>query len=124
MNEKDLKMQTSIFEERIYTIQPGKLKEYLDRYRELGYKVQTRHLGKPIGYFVSEIGDLNLVIQLRRYESYADRNTRRDAMESDPDWIAYRKSNSLQVEQKNRILKSLDFCSLHNEKFENNETER
>ncbi|MFA0193648.1 MULTISPECIES: NIPSNAP family protein [Vibrio] len=110
-----------IFEERIYTIQPGRLNEYLKRYRDFGYKVQTKHLGKPIGYFTSEIGDLNLVIQLRQYESYLDRNTRRLAMESDPDWIAYRKSNSLQIKQKNRILKSLDFCSLHCETSESNE---
>jgi len=105
----------AIYEERIYEIQPGRLGEYLQRYKELGYDVQTKHLGRPIGYFVSEIGDLNLVIQLRRYVSHADRDCRRAAMESDPDWIHYRKVNSLQISQKNRILKSQEFCLLNDE---------
>lgn len=107
----------AIYEERIYEIQPGRLGEYLLRYKEMGYKVQTKHLGRPIGYFVSEIGDLNLVIQLRRYDSHADRNNRRAAMEADPDWISYRKANSLQVSQKNRILKSMEFCLLNDEEM-------
>ncbi len=106
-----------IYEERIYEIQPGRLTEYLQRYKELGYKVQTKHLGRPIGYFISEIGDLNLVIQLRKYESYEDRDLRRSAMEADPEWINYRKANSLQINQKNRILKSLEFCILNDEEM-------
>lgn len=105
----------AIYEERIYEIQPGKLSEYLQRYKELGYEVQTQHLGRPIGYFVSEIGELNLVVQLRRYESHADRDRRRTAMEADPAWIHYRMVNSLQVSQKNRILISTEFCLLNDE---------
>lgn len=105
----------AIYEERIYEIQAGRMKEYLERYRQLGYEVQTRHLGRPIGYFVSEIGDLNLVIQLRRYDSLADRALRRAKMEADPAWIRYREANSLQVNQKNRILLAQDFCLLYDQ---------
>ena len=38
-----------IYEERIYTILPGKLSEYLKNYEELGLPVQKKVLGVLIG---------------------------------------------------------------------------
>ncbi len=76
---------------RTYTLVPGRLAAYLELYEKEGLPIQQKHLGKPLGYFVTEIGTLNQVVHLWGYESQSDRERRRNAMEADPDWIAFRK---------------------------------
>ncbi|ARP83383.1 NIPSNAP family protein [Bordetella genomosp. 9] len=80
-----------LIELRRYTIVPGKLKEYLSLYQERGFPAQRKHVGEPVGYFISEIGTVNQVVHLWKYEDFADRQARRAAMEADPDWQAYKK---------------------------------
>ena len=75
---------------RTYTLVPGRLKAYLELYEKEGLPIQIRHVGKPIGFFTTEIGTLNQVVHLWGYQSLADRERRRAALESDPDWIANR----------------------------------
>src|SRR5205823_5849665 len=58
-----------IVEERIYTMQPGKVQEWLAFYGERGLPIQNRLLGKLIGFFSSEIGTLNQVVHLWAYDS-------------------------------------------------------
>ena len=100
---------------RTYTMIPGRLAAFLELYEKEGLPIQIKHLGKPIGYFVTEIGTLNQVVHLWGYDSLADREKRRGAMETDPDWIAYRKKSSaagnIQI-QENKILKSVSFSPL------------
>ena len=43
-------------EERLYTLYPGKLSEYLKHYTEEGMAIQTRHLPAMVGYYTSEAG--------------------------------------------------------------------
>jgi hypothetical protein len=101
-----------IVDMRTYTMVPGRLKAFLALYEAEGLPVQLRHLGKPIGYFTTEIGTQNQVVHLWGYESMADREQRRNAMEADPAWAAYRQksaaSGNLQY-QENKILKSVSF---------------
>ena len=97
---------------RTYTLVPGRTAAYLELYEKEGLPVQTKYLGKPIGYFVSEIGPLNQIVHLWGYESLADREKKRAAMEADPDWIAYRKKSAASgnvQHQENKILKSTSF---------------
>jgi hypothetical protein len=104
-----------IVDMRTYTMVPGRLKAFLALYEAEGLPVQLRHLGKPIGYFTTEIGTQNQVVHLWGYESMADREQRRNAMEADPAWAAYRQksaaSGNLQY-QENKILKSVSFSPL------------
>jgi hypothetical protein len=80
---------------RTYTMVPGKLKSFLTLYEADGLPVQRRHLPSLIGYFVTEIGTQNQVVHLWGYESLAEREQRRAAMEVDPDWIAYREKSAI-----------------------------
>ena len=60
-------------------------------------------------------GTLNQVVHLWKYESMADRERRRAGLESDPDWISFRKKSAegqYLVHQENRILKSTKFSPL------------
>ena len=50
-----------IFEERIYTIQPGRMAEFMKNYEELGLPVQLEVIGNLVGFFNTEIGGLNKV---------------------------------------------------------------
>lgn len=79
---------------RRYTVVPGKLKAYLEVYETYGLPVQRRHVGDPLGYFISEVGELNQVVHLWGYEDAADRQRRRAEMEKDPEWVEYKKKTA------------------------------
>jgi hypothetical protein len=104
-----------IIDLRTYTMVPGRLKAFLELYEREGLPVQRKHQGNPIGYFVTEIGTNNQVVHMWGYESLADREQRRAALEADPEWAAYRaKSGSAGnvQHQENKILKSVSFSPM------------
>lgn len=82
-------MNNMILEERDYRLVPGKLGAFMAAYETLGLPVQRRHLGEPVGFFSTDIGELNHVIAMWRYTDYAERSERREAMLNDPDWAEY-----------------------------------
>ena len=101
-----------IVEERIYTLRPGTLPEFLRLYETEGWKVHTHHLGGPLGYYTSEIGKLNLVISLWRYSTWEERERRRAALYADPAWLAaVAKITPLIERMENRILKPAAFAN-------------
>jgi len=51
--------------------------------------VQTRHLGQPVFYGLTETGDVNTYLHIWAYQDAADREKRRAAMQADPDWHAF-----------------------------------
>jgi hypothetical protein len=77
-----------IIEQRIYTLKPGKTATYLALYQEKGLAVQKHHLGRLVGYFTSEYGELNQITHLWAYDDHADRARRRSALFADKQWIA------------------------------------
>ena len=94
-----------IVEERIYTLHPGKVPEYMKHYETEGLEVQTRHLPRMVGYFTTEIGPLNQVIHMWGYDSLDQRAERRAALGADPAWQAYvAKIRPLIITQESKIL--------------------
>src|SRR5262245_27893243 len=92
-------------EQRLYTCAPGNTGEFLKLYEAEGRAPQTRHQGQPIGYYVSEIGQLNQITTLWAYQSLDDRVERRRRLFEDPAWTAYlRKGRPLLTNQEPRIL--------------------
>jgi hypothetical protein len=80
-----------IFDLRTYTIKPNRLARFLETYERLALPLQRKYLGEPYGFFVTHIGPLGRVVHLWQYDDLADRDERRDAMEADPEWRAYRR---------------------------------
>ena len=78
-----------ILEERTYTIRTGLVQEYLALYEREGYAPHRRFLGDPVGFFVTEVGTLNQVVHLWRYDSMADREQRRAKLAQAPNWGDY-----------------------------------
>jgi hypothetical protein len=102
-----------IIDHRTYDIKPGCLPKFLQLYGTEGFPVQLKHLGQPYGYFtVTDIGPLNQVIHLWKYDSLADREAKRGALQADPAWQAYlAKSGEAGyiARQENKILKAAPF---------------
>ena len=102
-----------IIDERTYTLQPGKLKEWQALYEREGLPVQGRILGNLIGFFVTEVGTLNQIVHLWGYENFAERERRRAQMNADPAWQAYlQKAAPFMQRMENRILAPLSFSPL------------
>jgi len=101
-----------IFDHRVYTARPNRLPDFLRLYEDVGLPMQRQYLGEPFGFFQSHIGELGRVVHLWKYDSLADREARRDAMEADPAWQAYRRqvveADPLQ-DMRNQILKPVSF---------------
>ena len=97
---------------RTYTCKPGTIKKHLALYERMGKAPQTKHLGQPFAYLVTETGNPNQYLHIWAYEDAADRERRRAAMQADPDWIAYleesAKLGALEAQQ-NRLMKPVDF---------------
>jgi hypothetical protein len=102
-----------IVEERTYTLYPGKMAEYMRIYAEHGVAIQTRVLGNLIGYFSSEIGELNNVVSLWGYESMEARTRLRAQLQDDEGWRAYvPKILPLIQTMQNRILIPASFSPI------------
>jgi hypothetical protein len=99
-----------IVDKRTYFLEPGKLGEYAKVYREEGIDVQIGHLGRCIGYYVSDIGPQHQLVHLWAYKDLEDRVRRRAAMQADPKWQSYlSKAAHLFTHQENEILRPAPF---------------
>lgn len=102
-----------IVEERTYTLKPGTVHQYYADYESGGLGIQKRILGNLIGYFHTEIGQLNKVVHLWGYESLAEREKRRAALFADAEWLAYlQQSPDIVVEMESRILVPAPFSPI------------
>ena len=102
-----------IIDERTYTLHPGKLADLLKLYEAEGKPAQWKHLGDPVGWFYTDVGVLNQIVHLWRYENYADREARRAAMSADPAFKAYlAKATPMIAKMENRILVPAAFSPL------------
>jgi len=104
-----------ILEVRTYTAHPGKTAQWLEYYEKHGLPVQEKYLGGLVGFFTSEIGTLNQIVHMWRYESLADREARRGAMAKDPAWHQFLRGQaqpSPLVSQESRILIPTSFSPM------------
>ncbi len=78
-----------LVEMRTYTAHPGKWRDYLRLYEAEGLEVQKRILGRMVGYYSTELGELNQIVHLWAYQDLNERAERRTALMQDPQWLAY-----------------------------------
>ena len=97
-------------EERMYRLKIGAVAEYCRIYEELGMKAQLRHLPHMVGYYFTEVGEINLVVHMWAYDSLDQREKCRAGMQADAEWKEYlAKNRHLMVSQKTRIMKCAPF---------------
>ena len=92
-------------EERMYTLHPGKVPDYMKLYQEEGLALQTGFLPAMAGYYFTEVGPLNMVVHMWAYEDLKQRAECRAKMQADPAWQAYvKKVQPLVLHQETRIM--------------------
>ena len=104
-----------LYDVRTYECRPGTIKMHLDLYEKHGKAPQSRALGNPLAYLVGETGNPNRYIHIWVYKNADDREKKRSAMWSDPDWINYTQESAklgALVSQENKLLKPVDFYDL------------
>lgn len=103
----------AIFEMRTYTIRVGLVQDYLALYHTEGYEPHCRCLGPCVAWFQSDIGELNQVMMIWRYDDYRDREIRRERLAADPEWLAFiPKTRAFIEKMENRIIKPTFFSPL------------
>ena len=81
-----------IVEERCYVLHATvTVNDYLEVFRRDGLALQRETLGGLIGYFTTEVGELNAIVSLWEYPSFDERQRRRDALAAHPAWQQYLK---------------------------------
>ena len=98
---------TMLLDVRTYTCKPGTIKKHLEVYEQFGKAPQTKHLGQPIAYLVTETGNVNQYVHIWGYENAGDREAKRAAMWADPDWITYTQESAklgALINQENKLV--------------------
>ena len=102
-----------LVEMRTYTTHPGRLREYLALYQAEGLAIQQRILGRMVGYYSSEIGELNQVVHLWAYQDLEDRRIRREKLHETPQWLeCLRKIRPMIKTMENRIMYPASFSPI------------
>jgi NIPSNAP len=102
-----------IVEQREYHVHTGKLPELVQLYASEGIEIQKEVLGGFVGAFTTEIGALSTYTSMWRYDSFAERETRRAALQADDRWKAFLpKILPLIHTQHNKILTPTPFSPL------------
>jgi hypothetical protein len=106
-----------IYEERIYTIMPGKMGDIERRFANATLKLFEKHGIKVVGFWKTVIGRQNYeLVYILEYQDLNDRTEKWDAFINDPDWIKARNDSEthgpLVAQVENKILVPLPFSPL------------
>jgi NIPSNAP len=102
-----------IFDHRTYTVKVGQMKAHMALYERLGFGPQSKHLGRPLLWATTEVGDVNTYVHIWVYRDLADRTARRAALWADTEWLAYVKASGelgALIAQENKILIGAPFA--------------
>ncbi len=105
-----------LVEERHYLIKPDfTTAAYLDIFVSTGaLDLQRRILGHLLGYFTTEIGELNALVHLWGYDSFEERARRRALLGAEPAWQEYLvRIRPMLHSMTNRLLVPTDFSPIH-----------
>lgn len=95
----------AIYELRTYDIIVGKMADVVGLYKAEGYPAIQKHPARLIGYFTGDIGALNQLVHLWKFEDDADRRAFWAALFADPAFAAFgAKLRPLLASQENKLL--------------------
>jgi hypothetical protein len=107
-----------VYEERIYTIAPGKMPAILNRFRDHALRLFRKHGIHVVGFWMTDIGEHSLG-ELVYICSYTDLNARQAAWQAfrdDPEWQEARRASEvdgpLVLNVAVKVLTPTDFSAL------------
>lgn len=95
----------ALYELRTYTLYVGKLGEVTELYKAEGWPSLEKYQDKIVGYFTGDIGALNQLVHLWKFEDDADRRRHWAAVYADEAFMAFaQKLRPLVQKQENKLL--------------------
>ncbi|MDP6708335.1 MAG: NIPSNAP family protein [Alphaproteobacteria bacterium] len=97
----------AVYELRTYTLQVGKLGEAMQLYREHGWPALENggFDAKLVGYFISDVGTINQLVHLWKFDDDADRRAHWGRLFKDDPFMAFAgKLRPLVLKQENQLL--------------------
>jgi NIPSNAP len=95
----------ALFELRTYTAIVGKMPEIVNLYKNEGWPALSRHPQRLVGYYVGDIGALNQLIHLWRFEDDADRRAFWAGVFGDEQFMAFaRQLRPMLLSQENKLM--------------------
>ena len=102
-----------IIEMRTYNIKTGSLKTFIDIYDKEIRETHVSILGNQIGFFYTEIGDLEQVVHLYGYDNFEERQNRRKILSENQQFKDYvLKVKDLILSQSNKLLYPTNFSKI------------
>jgi hypothetical protein len=102
-----------VYEMRTYTVKIGKLHEYIKHFEENGLPIISKY-SKLVGYWYTEIGELNQIVHIWEYQGLDQRAEKRAALYSDREWLEKFLPIALTMleKQESRILYAANFSPI------------
>ena len=97
----------ALYELRTYTLYVGKMAEAVKVYQEYGWPALQAHGDKLVGYFMSDVGTLNQLVHLWKFDDDADRRRFWAGVFGDPKFMEFAgKIRPLVLSQENKLLQA------------------
>lgn len=95
----------AIFELRTYDIVVGKMADCVALYQAEGWPALQKHPPRLVGYFTGDVGAMNQIVHLWKFEDDADRRAFWKGVFGDPAFMAFAvKFRPMIREQQNKLL--------------------
>jgi hypothetical protein len=95
----------AIYELRTYTVTVGKMNDVVELYKTLGWPALSKHPKKLCSYFTGDIGALNQIIHLWKFDDEADRRAFWNGVFTDPEFMNFAKQlRPLLQHQENKLM--------------------
>jgi hypothetical protein len=95
----------AIYEQRSYAVVVGKMSEVTRLYLAEGWPALSRHPAKLLGYFVGDVGALNQIVHLWKFDDDADRRAFWAGVYADAEFMAFAaKLRPLLLSQNNQLM--------------------
>ncbi|SIO95909.1 NIPSNAP family protein [Vibrio spartinae] len=102
-----------IFEMRIYTIKIGQLNNYINHFETIGMPIISKY-ATLVGYWHTEIGELNQVIHIWSYHDLNERSQKRIELYKDSEWLTefIPEAMNMLEKQESKILSAANFSPI------------
>ena len=95
----------AIYEMRTYTMYVGKLGEAVALYETEGWPALSKYGDKLVGYFTGDVGAMNQLIHIWKFDDEADRRRHWAAVMADAGFMAFAaKLRPLIHDQQNKLM--------------------
>ena len=95
----------NIFELRTYTLHVGKLSKAIEIYQDLGWPALQKYKKNIIRYYIGDVGALNQIIHIWKFEDDNERRRLWKQIFSDEDFIKFAaKFRPLVLNQENKLM--------------------